>query len=239
MKKEFYLVQDFIGWSKTETFVQQLILKNNVKSILEIGAGANPTINPDFIRQNSLDYTISDIDDLELSKADGIYAKLVIDLSKKNIIVNKKFDLIFSRMVGEHISEAKTLHQNIYNHLAGCGISFHCFSTLYALPFLFNKLLPENLSEFILNIVAPRDDHKHGKFKAHYDWSRGPSKKMIRNFEHIGYDIIEYIGYYGHGYYLKILVLNRLEMFKAKLLQKIKIPQLTSYAHIILRKPKS
>lgn len=226
-----------MGWSKTEAYVQELILKYRIKSILEIGAGANPTINPDFIRKNSLDYTISDVDDLELSKADGIYAKLVIDLSKKNIICTKKFDLIFSRMVGEHISHAKTLHQNIYNHLTGGGISFHCFSTLYALPFLFNKLLPENLSEFILNIVAPRDDHKHGKFKAYYDWSRGPSKKMIERFESIGYEIIEYIGYFGHNYYNKFPLLNKIEELKSKVLLKFPFSYLTSYSYFILRKP--
>lgn len=239
MKKEYKLVSDFIGWSKTETFIKDLIVKNNIRSILEIGAGANPTISPDFIRQNNLSYTISDVDDFELSKADEIYSKLVIDLSQKDIRLQQKFDLVFSRMVGEHIKDAKTLHENVYNNLITGGISFHCFSTLYALPFVVNRILPESLSDFILSIVAPRDNDKHGKFKAHYSWSRGPSKKMIDNFEQVGYEVIEYIGYFGHGYYYKIPVLNKIEMLKSKILQKLEIPALTAYAHIILQKPNS
>ncbi|MDT3695520.1 MAG: hypothetical protein ROY99_03945 [Ignavibacterium sp.] len=237
MEISYYFVKDFIGWSKTDPFVQQLILKNNIKSILEIGAGANPTINPDFIRQNNLDYTISDVDDLELSKADGIYSKLVMDLSKKNIVLTKKFDLIFSRMVGEHISDAQTFHKNIYNLLNVGGLSFHCFSTLYTLPFMINRILPERLSDFILNIVAPRDDNKHGKFKAYYDWCRGPSNKMINRFEKIGYEIIEYAGYFGHNYYNKIPILYKIEEVKSKMLLKFPVPLLTSYAHFILKKP--
>jgi hypothetical protein len=64
MKKEYYLVKDFIGWDKTEKFVQDLILKHNLKSILEVGAGANPTIRPEFINKHQINYVISDVDDV-------------------------------------------------------------------------------------------------------------------------------------------------------------------------------
>jgi 2-polyprenyl-3-methyl-5-hydroxy-6-metoxy-1,4-benzoquinol methylase len=234
---KYEITKNFIGWSKTEAFVQKLILKNNLKSILEIGAGANPTIHPEFISKHNLKYTICDIDDDELKKADGIYSKLVIDLSLPDSTYSEKFDLVFSRMVGEHISDAKTFHQNVFNILNKDGISFHCFSTLYALPFTANRYLPESMSDLLLHKIAPRDEHQHGKFKAYYDWSRGPSKKMIKRFENIGYEIIEYVGYFGHNYYSKIALLNKIEEIKSKLLIKFPIPFLTSYAHLILRKP--
>lgn len=238
MKKEYYLVKDFIGWSKTEVFVQELILKYNIKSILEIGAGANPTIHPEFINKHNLKYTISDIDDDELKKANNIYTKLVIDLSKSFPQANTTFDLVFSRMVGEHISDAKTFHQNVFKILNKGGLSFHCFSTLYAFPFLINKIIPDGFSDFVLDKVSPRDKHIHGKFKAHYDWSRGPSDRMIQRFERIGYEIIEYVGYFGHNYYNKIPLLNKIEEVKSKLLLKFPVPSLTAYSHFILRKPK-
>jgi hypothetical protein len=140
-------------------------------------------------------------------------------------------------MVGEHITDAKTFHQNVFNILNNNGISFHCFSTLYSFPFLVNKIIPAGFSEFILDKISPRDKHFHDKFKAHYDWSRGPSKHMILQFENIGFEVIEYIGYFGHNYYKKFPVLNRLEDIKSKILLKFPLPALTSYAHLILRKP--
>lgn len=237
MKKEYCLVEDFLGWSKTEAFVQELILKYNIKSILEIGAGANPTINPDFIKKHNLVYTISDVDDDELKKALRVYNRMVVDLSISLPQENTKFDLVFSRMVGEHISDGNTFHKNVFKILNKRGLSFHCFSTLYAFPFLINKILPDGLSDFVLDKISPRDKHFHGKFKAHYNWSRGPSNKMINRFEEIGYEIIEYAGYFGHNYYNKFPIINKIEKVKSKLLLKFPIPLLTAYAHFILTKP--
>ena len=46
MLTKYLTVKDFIGWNKTETFAQNLIINHKIKSVLEIGAGANPTIDP-------------------------------------------------------------------------------------------------------------------------------------------------------------------------------------------------
>jgi len=237
MKIEFKPVDEFIGWQKAESFVKDLIRFHGIKSILEIGAGANPTILPEFIKTNKLDYVISDVDLNELNKADDIYRKIILDLSKPNQTVEKRFDLIFSRMTGEHISDGRKFHENIYNILNEGGISFHCFSTLYAFPFSANRLLPDFLSEIFLRKIAPRNKYQHAKFKAYYDWCCGPSKKMIKRYEQIGFEIIEYVGYFGHNYYQKLPFLNRLENAKSKLLLKLKLPYLTAYAYVLLKKP--
>lgn len=236
MKIKYDTVENFIGWELCEGYVSSLIAKNRIKSVLEIGAGANPTLKPEFVENNNLTYTISDIDDYELKKADSIYTKLVIDMSTKDISLPARYDLIFSRMVGEHISNGKNFYQNIYNNLNKGGISFHCFSTLYAFPFVVNYLLPEFITDLLLEKISPRDKYQHGKFPAHYKWCRGPSKKMISNILDIGYEIIEYTGYFGHNYYKKILLLDRLEKIKSKILLKYPVPQLTAYASILLNK---
>jgi 2-polyprenyl-3-methyl-5-hydroxy-6-metoxy-1,4-benzoquinol methylase len=236
MKTDFRNVNEFIGWDKAEEFVKQIIKENSIKTILELGAGANPTINPMYIATNKLSYTITDNNLDELTKADNIYAKEELDLNIETISHHKKYDLIFSRMVGEHIQNGSYFHQNIYSLLNSGGIAFHCFSTLYSLPFLINRLFPETVSDALLKMFAPRDKHKHGKFRAYYSWCRGPSVKMIERYEKIGYNIVEYIGYYGHNYYRNISLLNELEKIKTKMLIKNKITYLTSYAHIILKK---
>jgi 2-polyprenyl-3-methyl-5-hydroxy-6-metoxy-1,4-benzoquinol methylase len=161
----------------------------------------------------------------------------VLDLSKTGLKINKKYDLIFSRMTGEHIRDAEIVHKNIYQMINPGGYSVHCFSTLYSLPFLINKLTPDFLSDFLLKIFAPRDEHKHGKFKAYYNWSQGPTKKMINRFKEIGFEIVQYSGYFGHYYYKKIPILRNLEAAKSKLLLKHPNPYLTSYALLVLRRP--
>lgn len=237
MIKKYSTVKDFIGWDKTEKFVQDLILNNSVKSILEIGAGANPTISPGFIKQYNLNYTISDVDDDELKKADEIYSGLVLNLSSRDFQLADKFDLVFSRMVGEHIRNGKLFHQNVFEILSKGGLSFHCFSTLYSFPFAANRFLPGKIGDLLLDKIAPRDKYQHGKFKAYYDWCRGPSHKMINGYKDIGYEIVEYVGYFGHNYYKNIPLLRKIEELKSKLLMKFPFSLLTAYAHLVLRKP--
>jgi 2-polyprenyl-3-methyl-5-hydroxy-6-metoxy-1,4-benzoquinol methylase len=238
MSISYKSVSEFIGWEKTEHFIQNFIVINKLKSILEIGAGANPTIGKAFITENNLDYTVNDIDLKELNKAGDAYNKLAGDFSLPNIstINNIKFDFIFSRMVGEHISDGRNFYKNVYNLLNQGGYTFHCFSTLYTLPFVLNFILPDSVTDSILRKFAPRDEHKHGKFKAHYNWCRGPSKKMINRFESIGFNVVEYVGYFGHNYYEKIFPLKNLEKLKSKILLKMPSPHFTSYSHVLLKK---
>ena len=235
-KPNYKLFLDFPGWEKMPLFIKEIIIKHDLEKILEIGSGANPTLDASTVKNLNLDYTTSDVDERELTKADNIYKKLVLDLSLNNIKLNESYDLIFSRMVGEHIFDGEVFHKNIYKLLNPKGLSVHCFSTLYALPFLLNRFLPERLSDIFLRKFAPRDEDMHGKFKAYYSWSRGPSNNMVKKFKDIGYEIVEYNGFFGHNYYKKIFPLNKLEQFKMNWLVNQPIPWLTSYATLILRK---
>ena len=146
MLVKYLTVKDFIGWNATAAYIKELISSHKLNSILEIGAGANPTISPEYINEFKLNSTISDI---ELQKADHIYNKLIADFSSK-VNISQKFDLVFSRMVGEHISDGETFHKNVYSILNKGGLSFHCFSTLYSFPFIINRFLPDKLSDLLL-----------------------------------------------------------------------------------------
>lgn len=234
---KFNDVEEFPGWEKMPSLIKNLIDKYEVKSVLEIGAGANPTLGASEINFRKLNYTISDVDTGEIEKANHIYNKIILDLCAKDCTYSGAFDMIFSRMAAEHFYSGKIFHKNLYKILKPGGISVHCFSTLYALPFLINKLIPQIVSKYLLKILAQRDEFQHGKFKAYYRWCRGPSKKMICNFENLGYEIINYTGYFGHYYYVnKFPILNRLEKKKRKFLLKHPTAHLTSYALIILKK---
>jgi hypothetical protein len=142
-------------------------------------------------------------------------------------------------MVGEHISDGEECHKNIYKMLRPGGISAHCFSTLWTLPFALNRLLPAWVTNPLLNIFGPRDEYRHAKFKAYYSWSRGLSKRMIQRFEGLGFEVLSYTGYFGHAYYRdRLPILEPMEILKSRLLLKYPVPQLCSYATLVLRKPK-
>jgi len=220
-------------------FIEEFITKNNIKSVFEIGAGANPTISPDVVKRLGISYTVNDMDAEELKKADPVYDRNILDLCRNDISDSfiKKYDLVFSRMAGEHFYDAKNLHANVFKLLKHGGYAIHCFSTLYSFPFLVNKLIPDWISEKLLALFHPRENYyQHAKFKAYYDMALGPSSKMINFFSSQGYIINEYIGYFGHPYYDSLPLIRSLETLKAKWLVRHPAPLLSSYASLILKK---
>jgi hypothetical protein len=141
-------------------------------------------------------------------------------------------------MVNEHIRDGERYYRNIHDMLSPGGITAHWFSTLYALPFLINRLLPDKVTDFLLDTFSPRNRHQHEKFRAYYSWSRGPSPRMIRRFEGIGFKVLRYDGYFGHGYYaLRLPWLHKVEMKKMNWLVRHPQPWACSYAHIVLQRP--
>jgi len=140
-------------------------------------------------------------------------------------------------MLAEHISNPKQFHTNVREMLVENGLAVHLFPTLYALPFLVNYLVPEYLAGFLLNAFAPRDKYQHEKFSAYYRWCRGPTRSQIKKLSSVGYDVVEYRGFFGHtGYYEKIKIMKRIHEIKTNFLLRNPNPLLTSYAYVVLRK---
>lgn len=230
---------NFPGWQGGQGFLQYLVETYGCKRILEIGSGANPTIEPRLVHDLNLSYVTSDVSWEEMEKADPTYERLMIDMSADEIRSDLagQFDLVFSRMVAEHVSDGFKYHRNIHSLLKPCGISAHCFSTLWCVPFVVNRMLPEFVSTGLLKSFAPRNEHRQAKFPARYSWSRGPSPKMIARFEALGFEVLKYTGYFGHSYYVKVSrFIHQLETCKEKLLLRWPCPTFCSYATIVLRK---
>lgn len=240
MRIGFEYWEQFRGWQEAPGYLKSLLAEYGCSHILEVGSGANPTLAPEDVLGHAARYVTSDISENELLKADTAFERLVLDLSAREIdsALLSKFDCVFSRMVGEHVRDGEQYHKNIYRVLRPGGIAVHCFSTLGALPFAINRILPDCVADRLLQIFHPRDAYKHGRFKAYYSWGRGPSKTMIARFESLGYEVIEYTGYYGHGYYkTRLAWLDRMERIKSQYLLHHPVPQLCSYATLVLRKP--
>ena len=161
---EYGTRQDFPGIKRAAEFFGALIRDEAAQSVLEIGAGANPTLVPDA----GVRYVVNDVDEGELRKAGPGYATLLGDASAPDWDPGEQFDFIFSRMVNEHVANGATYYGNIFRALRPGGVTVHCFSTLYAVPFVVNRILPERFSHLLLEKTKPRDEEAHGKFKAYY-----------------------------------------------------------------------
>lgn len=237
----FRSVNDFPGWEKAEALLRQAIEKWQPGTVLELGSGANPTLNHTDVGRYGLRYITSDRDPTELAKADVAFETRCVDLVESAPAdLLGRCDLIFSRMVNEHVQDGQRYHANILALLSPGGVAIHAFSTLYTLPFITNRMAPSRAGDALFNFFAPRDRHQNNKFRAYYSWSRGPLQSAIKRFRALGYDIIAYDGYFGHLYYRdRMPLLHWLEQIKTRILLRFPFPLLCSYAVVVVRKPKS
>jgi 2-polyprenyl-3-methyl-5-hydroxy-6-metoxy-1,4-benzoquinol methylase len=227
------------GFVAIHAAVQDWAIAHPGASVLDVGAGANPLLDEAFVREHEFSYAILDVDRTELAKAPPSFRRIHADIADCDLALEDAFDLVCSMDVAEHLADPETFHRNVFDLLRPGGVAIHFFPTLYALPFVLNRLAPEGLLRPVLLRLQPdRLEHGlHPKFPALYRWSRGPTRRQLRRFTRLGYEIERYVGYFGHGYYTAVPVLNRLEQAKAALLSSYPVPALTSYALVVLRRP--
>ncbi len=227
-----------LAWSQFTNTVRSLIADNQFKRICEVGGGGNPTIDLDYINQHSLQYTLLDISAEELEKAPAGYIKVKEDIASVELnLEGGKYDLIFSKMLAEHVKDGRIFHRNIYHLLKSDGMAFHFFPTLYAPPFVVNYFMPQTLSAKLLTIFQPRDMFQYGKFPAYYSYCRGPSTRQIAFYQSSGYSVEQFQGFFGHSYYRKIPLIYPLHLMIRRFLISHPLPFATSFAYIFLRKP--
>lgn len=220
-----------------EDQLTELIEQNSLKDICDIGGGANPIFDREFHRRNGLNYSLLDISQKELDKAPDYYHKVCADILDPSQMPKEKWDLVFSQTLAEHVEDGKKFHESVYRSLKPGGYAMHIFPTMYAIPFVVNKFLPEKLGSKILDLLLPRDRFQHDKFPAFYHWCEGPTNRMISRLESIGYEVTNYQGLFGHRYYRFLKPLQWWQDKYANWLVKHPNPFHTSYVIQILRKP--
>jgi SAM-dependent methyltransferase len=204
--------------------LKSLVQRTGASRIADLGAGAHPVLDAEYVKSAGLDYTIIDISESELEKAGTSYKKVIGDVTKEGFARGGRFDLVHSRWLLEHISNPRQFHRNVLEMLEPGGRAVHFFPTLYSLPFVLNWALPEAVSSRLLGTsFAGRS-----KFPARYRWCRGPTRRQIGRFMTAGFEVEEYVGYYGHPYYQRLRPLDAAEH---------PLPGLTSFASVTLVKP--
>ena len=211
----------------------------DTRRLLEVGAGANPLLSLDEVRQTGLtEYVVTDVSADELGKAPSGYKKVVADITNAPTHLGE-FDLVVSRTVAEHLTSPAAFHTAVFDLLSPGGRAMHYFPTLYEPAFLANRLLPEALSDLILQRIQPHraPGGKHEKFHAYYRWCRGPTARQLARLRHVGFEIDEYVAVFGHGYYQSVPILNRLQTGVAEWLSRHPVAGLTAYCWVTLRRP--
>jgi hypothetical protein len=239
MTVTFRDVAEFEGWDKFPGFIEQVIARHALRRVCEVGAGANPALSPDVVRRYGLYYRATDESSSEMQKS-GMAETAVCDVCQQDAAIpGAPYDLIFSRMTAEHFRDSASAFRNMLRALAPGGLSVHCFATFYTLPFVLNRVLSDGLANFLYERFALRDREKHDKFKAYYSRCRGPRAGQIRFLQEIGYEVLEYRAHFGHNYYApRLPLLHALHRAKTNLLLRMPLPLFTSYATIILRRPR-
>jgi 2-polyprenyl-3-methyl-5-hydroxy-6-metoxy-1,4-benzoquinol methylase len=221
-----------------DSCIETYILKYNCKNICEIGAGANPFLTEAFVSQNSINYTLYDKAQTELDKSNSPFKRVAIDFCDKKITIKDKYDLVFSKMVLEHVEKPDIFHKNIESILSSQGVAIHFFTTLYSTPTIANLLLPEKIAFYILKKLQKRNFETEGKFIAYYRKCYGPRKKAITYFQKRHFKVLEYIGYPGHHYFWRNKFIYAIEKSYNRFLLKLNSPMFTTSAIVVLQKQK-
>lgn len=217
--------------------VEQWAIAHPEGAVCDVGGGANPVL-PKELRATRR-YVVLDADPGELAKCPADTEQRLDDITAAEFRPRERFDLVVSRKVAEHVADPRSFHGNIRSLLTEGGRARHLFPTMWAAPFVVNRMLPEQVSERVLLAIQPfrRPEGTDAKFPARYAWCRGPTPRQLRRFAELGYSVEEYVGYFGHEYYRHFAApLMRVEAVKARLLQSRPIPQLTAYASVSLRR---
>lgn len=206
--------------------------------LLEVGGGRDPLISLAEARHAGLEITINDIDAGELALAPEGYGRALFDIAGDlDPAAQGGYDLIYSRMVFEHVANVPKAWANCHLLLNKGGVALAFHPTLFAPPFVINRLLPESLSARLLRPFFPdRHEGVQPKFPAHYDWCYGDVGKVGAMFDVIGFSDRLVAPFWTHGYFRAIPVLREIDAAFQALARRRDWRAFTTYAFSVARK---
>ena len=211
--------------------LKSLVSRFEDARILELGAGRWPSFRLDEMPSSVLSYTVNDISANELDRLPPEYLKACFDVSGDAKEFKDSYDVVFSRFLAEHVPDGLAMHRNVYSVLRPGGVAFHLIPTLYALPFVINKMVPERVTSALLRVLSPRRAISP-KFPAHYSMCYANPRRMVSTLRNIGYRKVEIETFYGHFYYEKIPILRSVHRAFSAWAAKRSWRTLGTYAYI-------
>lgn len=231
---------------RLKSWLAEALEGDDVRRICELGAGPEPLVPLERIARTGIDYVVVDVDPAQLARVPRGYRTELVNVASPTADGLGRFDVILSRYVLEHVVDPAAFHRGIAGLLAARGRAVHLFSTLYAWPFVANRLLPEFCSRPLLSALQPhrRLEPSGEKFPAYYRWCRGPTRGQMRRFASAGLAVERMCGFFGHsgdaveggGYLDRLGWIARRHARLARWLVDHPQPWLTAHALVALRK---
>jgi SAM-dependent methyltransferase len=228
------------AWHNYKPVIRGLAKQFAAKRLIEIGGGRDPLFDPAEIADLGVDMTISDIAPGELAVLPQGYSTACFDVAGDISGVRNlrgTFDLAFSRMVFEHVSDGQRAWANLHELLAPGGVALAFVPTLYSVPFVLNWLLPDKLAAAIVKaIFRHRTDDADPVFPARYSWCVADNARMGSMLSAIGYREIVVQPFYGHGYYRYFPIVRDIHERFTGIARQRDWRTLASFAYIAARK---
>lgn len=228
------------AWAAAKETIAGLARLNGARRAIEIGGGRDPLFSAAETSIMGMTLTLNDISANELRFAPPGFPTACFDIAgllPRDQVGFGTYDLAFSRMVFEHVKDANQAWTNVYNLLTPGGVGFAFIPTLYTLPFLVNRLMPETLSQAVVRMLYPhRTDHADPKFPAFYDMCFASEKKLRPMFERIGFKEFYVVPFHGHDYFKSLPGLRELDRFFNNMAAAGNWTTWASYAFIMARK---
>lgn len=228
------------AWQNFEHTVKRLVEAVGASSVMEIGAGRRPTFDQRTIEEWEVNYIANDISARELGKAPSYVKKACFDIGGADQIPMQPFqgevDVIFSKMVFEHIRDTNRAYSNIANLLRPGGVCINFHPVLFSPPFVINYALPEALTQRLLRRLHPRrHDEGEPKFPAYYNGCMisAPQNKRIQQ---AGFRNVWQIPFFRHEYFRRIPVVREIDSALSNLAERRNWSSLASYSFTIAMK---
>jgi SAM-dependent methyltransferase len=231
---------DVWAWSNYKRVVRDLATHFAAHRLIEIGGGRDPLFERDEINALGAEMTVNDISAVELAALPPGYRTARFDVAgdiSGVAYLRNSFDLAFSRMVFEHVADGQRAWANLYELLAPGGVGLAFVPTLYAVPFLLNRLLPDKLAASIVKLIYHhRTDKEDPVFPARYSWCFAGESRLRPMLTAIGYRDVIVEPFYGHGYYRFFPVVRDLHARFTDIARRADWRMLASFAYIAARK---
>lgn len=228
------------AWQELKPTLRRILQTLPARTVLEIGGGRHPFFSVAEARQLGFKLTVNDLDAQELEHAPGEFDRLVLDITAdldRSSDVPGPFDLIFSRMVFEHVRDARKAWTNVHRMLQPGGVGFAFVPTLYSPPFILNRLIPEALTSRMLRILdRTRNPDDIPKFPAFYDGCRARESAIAPMLTEIGFREVCVVPFFGTPYFPAIPVLRDVARVFDRAIEKRDWRMFASYAYITARK---
>jgi SAM-dependent methyltransferase len=229
-----------VAWQELKPTLGRLARAVAARRVLEIGGGRDPLFSPEEAGQLGFDLTVNDIDREELALLPSGFQKAVFDIAGPTDEIPLgacEFDLVYSKMVFEHVHDAKQAWANVHHLLARGGVGFAFVPTLYSLPFVINRYCPEWMTSRLLRWIDPkRNNLEVPKFPAYYNWCRASESILRPTLLSVGFREATVLPFFGTPYLPGVPLLKGVTAAFDRMAARSDWRIFASYAYIIVIK---